>query len=128
MIIAAVAVEHNLQWPYGAPYLGFLCPGANTKVAVMIFWDEYMEAPGPADRFDSSIRFDEGEVLSFTWLESSDNDSTYLANSAPFIEKALDHEYVFVRIVDYQNRWHDAKFALGDLGKQLQANVDLCDP
>ena len=97
----------------------------NERVEVYIVWDRHM---GAIDDFRGKLRWDDKEPVDSTWSESSSNEATFLVRYQvrEFLDNAVKHDTLLVRIWDFSGEAYDAKFRLRGLEKHLKDNVDLC--
>ena len=125
-LLYTIAKEHSLEWPYDAPELVVRCrPSSGNEI--FIIWEAYMAAPvNPYsdDYFQSNVRWDSGDIVQLRWYESADNEATFYESPSVFIKNSLDAETVLVRIWDFQDENHDARFSLRGFSEALYASPE----
>ena len=78
------------------------------------------------DRFTSKLRWDEGAPVDGRWSESTNNTGTFYHDPDAFIARAEEADSLFVRIWDYSDEAHDARFDLRGLSAHLDEHAEQC--
>lgn len=83
---------------------------------------------GAIDGFRGKLRWDDNSPVDSRWSESTDNEATFLVRYqvGDFLDNAVKHDTLLVRIWDYSDESYDAQFQLDGLESLLIENSDLC--